>query len=246
MRKVVGIVCEGPRDYDMIRETVLRFTDQDILFLSIQPDNSISSPFGDGWKGVWRWCIENTGINSDYFYKINPHIDLLIIQIDADVARCEKEAYCKSISISCAGQLNEDPLNCSIAKTGSCPQTLPPNALCDGSINSRIEFLENVLKSGLCATDNAPVLFLVPCDSTDSWIIAALEESITEPETINDPWRTIIARGKFYHGVRIHGDKKSRDPYRQLIMQVCQNWDTVKKKCPQAAIFEEKVKVALA
>lgn len=90
--KTIGIVCEGDRDYDMIAETILRFTGQEFKFHWLQPNPEFGTEFGAGWKGVWRWCATKSGILDHYLKGITPAVDLLIVQMDADVARCEHEA----------------------------------------------------------------------------------------------------------------------------------------------------------
>lgn len=114
--KTIGIVCEGPRDFDMLTQVIMRFMNEEYLFLPIQPDQDIISPHGAGWKGVLRWCAEYKDSLPEYFSGIDPQIDLLVIQIDGDVPRCEHEIYCNAVNIGCSGQTYEDPLNCSIAK----------------------------------------------------------------------------------------------------------------------------------
>ena len=57
MKKIVGLVCEGPRDMDLLVSVIDRILPQaDISYRYIQPDETLSSPFLTGWKGVWNWC----------------------------------------------------------------------------------------------------------------------------------------------------------------------------------------------
>lgn len=239
--KTIGIVCEGDRDYDMITSVICHFTGQQYRFLWLQPNHEFGTELGQGWKGVLRWCRSRSEALEEYLNGISPNVDLLIIQMDADVARCEAEVFCHRIPVGCDGQGIEDPLNCSIAKAGKCIQVLPPNSVCDGQAESRAAYLKSVLLELLNDPANCPVVVTIPCDSTDAWIVAAYEKEMQNIEELSDPWGTIIARKKDYHGVRIPGRKKSRAPYRKMIDTVCVKWESVKMKCPQARIFERCV-----
>lgn len=243
--KTIGIVCEGPRDFDMLTQVIMRFMNEEYLFLPIQPDQNISSPHGAGWKGVLRWCTEYKDSLPEYFSGIDPQIDLLVIQVDGDVPRCEHEIYCNAVNIGCSGQTYEDPLNCSIAKKDGCNQILPPNAVCDGSVQERVCFMESAINDALGRTDGVPIVITIPCDSMDTWIIAACDASKPNPEEIISPWESIISLSKDYFGVRISGHKKHRKPYSDLIAKVCENWDDVKQRCPQSSRFESLARTIL-
>ena len=242
--KTIGIVCEGPRDKEMLESTIMHFMDCEYNFSWFQPNPEFGEELGAGWKGVWRWCENYAEILNEFLTGVVPNVDLLIIQMDADVARCEREIYCTSIDVDCPVQGTEDPLNCSVAKAGNCAQELPPNCRCDGSEKSRIEFLSSVLSDALQFDEQMPVVITIPCDSTDAWILAAFEEDLSEIESIDDPW-SIITLKKDYHGIRIPGRKKQKEPYRALINHVCREWETVKAKCPQSQLFENKVRSVL-
>lgn len=244
--KTIGIVCEGDRDNDMIKAVVAHFMEEEFQFLWLQPSTEFGNiQNGSGWKGVWRWCRALSGSLHQYLTDIDPKIDLLIIQMDADVARCEKEAFCLAIDMKCPGQLQEDPLNCSIAKGGNCAQKLPPNGVCDGSVKERTDYLRKVITNLLALDGSESVVITIPCDSTDTWVLAAFEDGLTDAERIVDPW-SIITHRKEYHGIRIPKGKKSKKPYSQLIDHVCKNWALVKARCPQSLRFETDVKNALA
>lgn len=240
----IGIVCEGPRDYDMLKSVISCFYDKDYNTLFLQPNQEFGTDNGSGWKGVIRWLQNHSSDLNKYLTEITPSIDLLIIQMDADVARCEKEIYCKSIPVECIGQAVEDYLNCSIIKVAACPQLLPPNAACDGTSTDRIRYIKQFLKDYIKCQERIRCVITVPCDATDAWIIAAFEEDMEEIEQINEPWST-ISHKKEFHGIRIPGHKKSKRTYDQLIDRVCQKWDVVKQKCTQALLFENDCKTEL-
>ncbi len=41
--------------------------------------------FGNGWKGVWKWCETNSGVLDEVLHEVTPQLDLLVVQMDADV-----------------------------------------------------------------------------------------------------------------------------------------------------------------
>lgn len=89
------------------------------------------------------------------------------------------------------------------------------------------------------------ILVTVPCDSTDSWIVAAYQDC-ENVEAVENPWENIIAKKKEYHGIRIPGNKKRTSVYEQLLPRLCQQWEDVVRQCYSARSFEEKVRKAFA
>ncbi|MBQ8134518.1 MAG: hypothetical protein IJ192_08950 [Clostridia bacterium] len=239
--KKIGIICEGERDKDMIMATIDHFLNEDIHYLLIQPEPIFGADNGAGWKGVIRWCQKYSGMLYDYVNGVTPPIDLLIIQMDADVARSEKEIFCYNVITNCQGQGTEDPLNCSIAKEGLCSQILPPNSVCSGEPEDRVRYLRTVLNHYLDTDQRVNYIVTIPCDATDTWILAAFEDEYCDVEKIKYPWG-IIAKRKDYHGIRIPGKKKAKKTYGLLIERVCEKWDVVKEKCPQALQFENEIR----
>lgn len=101
MRKTIGIVAEGPRDYDMITSIIDSITGEEHNHLRIQPQPDANGEFGNGWKGVWKWRETHQDDLSDYFFSISPKLDLLIIHMDGDVARKEKQVHCFCEPVDC-------------------------------------------------------------------------------------------------------------------------------------------------
>ena len=240
--KTIGIVCEGERDYDMITAAIDCFIGEEIKYLWLQPNPVFGTELGSGWKGVIHWCQEYADCLYDYLNGATPKVDLLIVQMDADVARSEKEIYCYNIKTCCEGQGNQDPLNCKFAKDKLCPQQLPPNSVCSGEPEERVKYLHGVLNPYLRKDDRVHYILTIPCDATDTWIIAAFEDEMTDIEKVDSPWNNIIALKKEYHGIRIPGKKKAKRVYGLLIEKVCEKWEIVKEKCPQALKFESDIR----
>lgn len=71
-----------------------------------------------------------------------------------------------------------------------------------------MEHGEELLKSALDADDMSQIAITILCDSTDAWVVAAYDGT-DDIETREAPWKTIIAKKKTYHGIRVRGDKKN-------------------------------------
>ena len=46
--------------------------------------------YGNGRKGVWKWCRDNAACKEKLMRAVEPSLDLLIIQMDGDVSRKRK------------------------------------------------------------------------------------------------------------------------------------------------------------
>lgn len=84
------------------------------------------------------------------------------------------------------------------------------------------------------------ICIVITCDSTDTWVAAAYDER-PEVEMIENPWMSIISKGKAYHGIRIPGHKKGLRIYKQFVEPVCDNWENVKRLCISAKQFESQL-----
>lgn len=60
-------------------------------------------------------------------------------------------------------------------------------------------------------------------------------------EKIEDPWLSVIAKKKEYHGIKIAGDKKRQRIFEQFADVVCEKWEKVTVLCQSAKIFEENM-----
>ena len=92
--KTIGIVAEGPRDFELIAAVIDTITNEENNYQMIQPEPNMIGQFGNGWKGVWKWCEDNQGKLKAYMHSLTPVLDLLVVHMDGDVQRCEKEVHC--------------------------------------------------------------------------------------------------------------------------------------------------------
>ena len=238
MSRNIGIVCEGPTDYLLLKGVIEAISEIEIHCYQLQPEGDLTGQYGNGWKGVWKWCADHAEILQSFMKEISPRLDLLIIQMDGDVARREKEAHCKCDSVKCTEKQNTSPLECKKIKEQNCPVTLPCS-MHEQSAKGYCLHLEELLISILKCPEE--LCFVIPCDSTDAWIVAAYDE-VEDVEKIENPWENIISIKKEYHGIRIHGHKKHMIAYRELIKEVCRNWDKVTELCYAADRFNENIR----
>lgn len=243
MRKVIGIVSEGPTDYMVIKEVIDHITGETNEYRRLQPEPDMAGRFGNGWKGVWRWCETTSGILDRLFHEVTPQLDLLVIQMDADVSRKEKEVHCQCETVECKSRERNHPLRCEKAIEGQCPIAIPCRKHLQNPKGYE-EHLEKLIKKWLGDNiDNKDVLVTIPCDSTDAWILAAYRDC-DNVEMVENPWENIIAKKKAYHGIRIPGNKKRVSVYGQLLPRLCQQWEAVTEQCYSAKSFEDKVRNA--
>lgn len=238
MSKVIGIVSEGPTDYLVLKSVIDKITGVENRYLPLQPEADMMGRYGNGWKGVWKWCKETAPLDV-LLDSIQPRIDIIVIQLDGDVIRKEKEVHCLCDSTSCAEKGKEFPLYCEKAVAEMCPIEVP----CQ-SHSSEVEDVINHGKQVLAETINMPdksrIIITIPCDSTDAWIIASYD-NFKDVEKIEDPWRSIIAKRKYYHDVRVRGEKKSISTYNVFAEHIVDNWNLVTDKCYSAKLLEQEI-----
>ncbi len=77
--KTIGIVAEGPRDFELIAAVIDTITNEENSYQMIQPEPDMAGRFGNGWKGVWKWCETNQGSLNTYMNSLTPVLDFLVI-----------------------------------------------------------------------------------------------------------------------------------------------------------------------
>ena len=239
MSKVIGIASEGPTDYLVLKTVIDKITGEENRYLHLQPESDMMGRYGNGWKGVWKWCKEMAPLDV-IMDSLKPAIDMIVIQMDGDVVRKEKQVHCMCDSTICKEKGKQFPLYCDNAVAGMCPIELPCESH-SAEINAIIGHGKNVLKEAINASNKERIVITIPCDSTDAWIVAAYDD-ITDVEEIEDPWKNVISKGKFYHDVRVRGDKKSVRTYSVFAEHIGKNWNLVKDKCISAKQLDKEVR----
>ena len=238
MKKCIGIVSEGPTDFILLKGIIDHITQEQNEYIQLQPEDNLIGAYGNGWKGVWKWCNDHAGFLNTYMQGVTPKVELLVIQMDGDVSRKEKEVHCYCQTTECALRGENNPLNCPYIKENECPILLPCSSH-EKNINGYITHLTELIHTWIGAYENTCIT--IPCDSTDAWVVAAYDK-LPQTEYINDPWNAVISRAKEYHGIRIPGHKKRGLTYQQFVNCVCTNWDDVKRICISAEQFEAGIK----
>lgn len=238
MSKVIGIVSEGPTDYLVIKSVIDKISGEENRYLSLQPEADMMGRYGNGWKGVWKWCKETVPLDV-IMDSIQPRIDIIVIQMDADVVRKEKEVHCFCESTACAEKGKVFPLYCEQAVMGMCPIELPCSSHSDMT-EDIINHGRKVLNETINVPDKSRIIITIPCDSTDAWIVAAYDD-FENIEQMENPWKSVIARGKYYHDVRVRGDKKSISTYKVFAEYLANNWNLVTDKCYSAKLLEREI-----
>ena len=152
----VAVAVEGPTDLIVLSAAVQSLLpDKDPVFQTLQPESSaVFGPRGGGWSGVCRWCHqaadEGGGCVSKSFV-LESH-DLLIVQVDADVAGMTYKS----------GKIEDD--------TGDLPCEKPCPPASDTTDALRLVVLRWM---GETATPSRLVL-CTPSKSMEAWVMAAL------------------------------------------------------------------------
>ena len=238
MSKVIGIASEGPTDYLVLKAVIDKITGEENRYRSLQPETDMMGRYGNGWKGVWKWCKETAPLDV-IMNSIQPQIDIIVIQMDGDVVRKEKEIHCWCDSTICDVKGEEFPLYCKKAKARMCPIKTP----CQSHFYEIADIINHgifVIDKTISTWNKSRIVITIPCDSTDAWIVAAYDD-FDDIEKIEDPWRNIIAKGKYYHDVRVRGDKKSISTYNVFTKQLVDNWNLVTQKCYSAKLLEQEI-----
>ncbi len=251
MKRVIGYVCEGPRDIEMFSAIInMLYPYDNNEVRELQPEGGGNCKNYTGWKGVLRWCYKDWRVLEMLYGKGNL-FDMLIIQLDGDVSRSEKnrQSHCGCSVKNCderAKWLDGNLVRfeeCSV-NTDLCPIQYPCAEHIAVAPDRYVEHLRNLIELRSPENRIIPYVVVVPCDSTDSWIVAAYE-SRENLEMIENPWETIIARKKDYMGTEIPKRKKGGNVYCKLIPKVVEQWDKVKEQCENAELFEKNVREIL-
>lgn len=207
----VGIVSEGPIDFDVLANIFIKIVPGKHRFLPIQPDLSETQGLGvarhsNGWKGVFSWCESYSG--KIYEFLNETQVEVLIIQIDADVAR-------------------DHEINCA----RPCPHAEDTVVELENLIKQRLD---------IAGFDNK-IICCIPSDNTEAWILTAFDDGLMyhgankHIECVNDP-DDIISKDPFKLLRRKNGKpKKNQILYRdKLIPKVIDKWDYIREFCSQA------------
>jgi hypothetical protein len=161
----IGLVSEGITDYLVLRAAIESMLEgRSFILTSLQPEGSVaftgrgqSGPFGGGWKGVYKWCLQSAkrgsgSLSGDPLFVFG--YDLLVLHLDADVA-------------------GEDPSHDPVAPMPDLAGLLPREQACPPP-NATTDQLRVVMLSWLGETQTPPQTVLgTPSKNTEAWVMAA-------------------------------------------------------------------------
>ena len=229
----IAAAVEGPTDSIVVRAILNSvLADTEFEFQTLQPEESVafasaqSGTTGVGWVGVYRWSrqsVSEGGGSVSGSSALSFH-DVLIVQIDADVAG-------KTYG---SGRI-QDPPRLDLP----CMKTCPPAT---ATTNALREVVLNWLGEPSCPSR---VVLCTPSKSMEAWVLAALfpDNSVVR----RDDWEchaepelqlaTLPKPSRF---------RKSQDDYRRKQSAITGAWPEVSARLTEAARFERELRAALA
>jgi len=223
------MVCEGPSDRAIL-EAVLDHYVEDYESIAVQPPGGAAGPFGGGWKGVRAWCTSEVAAASPRWVALLQNTDLLILQVDADVA-AEDEI---GLARPCPPPADSADEVRTLILEWLGMQELPEQVvLCVPSMASETWALVALLP-GHAAN--------IPCDPAPSQ--GPCIECRTDIKSL------LRARSKDVGAKLVtlkDGKLKNHAPaYRSVEGRITAGWDTVRDTCTQAARFHHELQDGLS
>ena len=221
----IALVSEGITDYVVLKTAIESMLNgRSFILTSLQPEGSVAftragdaGPLGGGWKGVHKWCLQSSvrgggSLSGDPFFIAH---DLLILHLDADVAR-------------------ENSPNEHLPCEQPCP---PPSATTDR--------LHAVMLSWLGETETPPQTILcTPSKSTEAWVMAACFPTDIEMrrkgwECHPSPETRLGQQPKSRRFSKSQADYEKRQPELQ------DRWPVIVAKLSEAARFQSDFTTAV-
>jgi hypothetical protein len=226
----IGLVAEGSTDFVLIHAALKAVLDRAFILTQLQPEPTFAYR-GGGWCGVLKWCTE-TGARIPASLDTDPllsQFDLLILHIDVDV-------------------INASYTDCGTAIASHSVSTpwpaLPGGAPCPPA-NTQAAYLEGALTAWLAPVKPGPkkTVMCLPAQCSGAWLAAAILPSghtLLSDLECNGNIESQLAGLPIKDRV-----KKSVRDFQLHAGSVTRNWNTVKRLCPQAAAFENRVLAAI-
>ena len=225
----VAAAVEGPTDA-IVLEAVLNalkrlLTNIEFEFQTLQPEGSVafgSSPSrtGTGWGGVYRWCRQSAaeGGGSVSGSSVLSNHDLLIIQVDADVA---------GKTYSSAG-IRDAP-----SQDLPCNRPCPPAS---GTTNALRTVVLGWLGERQCP---CRVVLCTPSKNMEAWVIATVWP--TNPMITRGNWECHPSpEGQLGNLPRNRRFRKRASDYRDRQNELTKGWPRVSATLQEAARFQSE------
>ena len=233
----VAVAVEGPTDVIVLKAILgALLPNTDFVPDTLQPegsrafDTSPSGGTGAGWAGVYRWCRQSVSEGGGSVSggsvsgsSVLLHHDVLIVQVDADVA---SKTYA-------SGGIRNAPRN-----DLPCEQPCPPP-------RSTTDALRAVVLNWLGESNTPPqVVLSTPSKNIEAWVIAAVWpdnnlvrrddwECRRNPE---DQLRALPRARRF---------EKRQDDYRDKQEEIENGWPAVAARLTEAGRFEREFLAAI-
>ena len=222
----VAIAVEGPTDA-IVLESILKalLPDTEVVLDRLQPEESLAfDPQSSrltvgGWVKLYRWCRQSAleGGGSVSGSSVLLHHDVLIVQVDADLAT-------KSYS---SGSIRDAP-----RQDLPCDQPCPPPG-------RTTDALRNVVLNWLGESDTPPrVVLSTPSMNVEAWVVAAVwpDNNLVQ----QDDWECRSNPGGQLRRLPIaRRFRKREEDYRQKQQEIQFGWPDVSSKLTEARRFTE-------
>lgn len=232
----IAFVVEGKTDLIILKTVIGSLLEgRDFVHQVLQPEMSEAFKFEPdedvGWPGVCRWCLQSAEqaggkLSDNPLFSVH---DLLIVQLDADVAEVRYSD----------GHVR-DPFS---SPTLPCVRTCPPPS-------ATTDCLRAVVLRWMGEETTPPQLvFCTPSKALETWILVGLfpKDRVAkrvDVECRRNPANTL--QGKPVERRLVRSGKKNVDKYEELAPEFTANWNTVKSRCSEAARFEDDFLHALS
>jgi len=219
----VAFVMEGPTDYVALRAALRALLNgRDFEPTNIWPelDENLRPKTEGGWGAVYKWCrqvVEQAGgpARNNPIFALN---DIVIIQVDADVARRKYSDY----------KITDAPSN-DLPCEKACP---PPHATTDA--------LRAVMLGWLGETSVPPgAVLCTPSKNIETWVLVALfpADESAQKANVECRWDGEVRLRKY--GL-IQSGQKLIDKYRSNENRIRAAWPDVRGKCSEAERFSQE------
>ena len=228
----VAAAVEGPTDVIVLKavlEAVL--TDIEFEFHTVQPERSVAfgattrATTGVGWVGIYRWSRQaaDEGGGSVSGSAVFAHHDVLVVQIDADVAT---KTYA-------SGSVTDAP-----REDLPCRRPCPP-------ARDTTDALRAVVLNWLGEVASPPNLVMcTPSMNMEAWVVASLWPD--DPLVRQSDWECRADPGAQLKARPRHGSvRKSRAAYEERRQQISDGWPTVAANLTEAGRFHGELLAAI-
>ena len=217
----VAAVVEGPTDAIVLQSLLRAMLPDggDFEFRTVQPEGSVAfGKMGAGWVGVYRWSRQaaSEGGGSVSGSSALSYCDLLVVQVDADVAG---KTYA-------SGNIQDAP-----RQDLPCEEPCPPP-------ESTTNALRAVVLNWLGERECPPrIVLCTPSKSIEAWVLAAIWPANNMVR--QDDWECHAnPEGQLAALPRSRRIKKSKADYQSIERRLTEAWPSICARLTEAKRFE--------